>query len=92
MTWRKVLEVWLAAVTLRSVRLEGEEVGLEIEEREEFRVVVAWAKCLSLDCPDLQFPTKACSREMARPTVGLWRSVKTLARYRVGRKAVVWKF
>ena len=29
---------------------------------------------------------------MAKPRVGSWREVKTVARYLMGRKAVVWKF
>ena len=35
-----------------------------------FRGVAARANFLSLDCPELQFPVKQMSREMAKPMVG----------------------
>ena len=69
----------------------GEEF-LEPEDATEFRVVAARANFLSLDCPDLQFPVKQMSREMAKPMVGSWKRMKKIARYLVNRKSVIWQF
>ena len=57
-----------------------------------FRGLAARVNFLSLDCPDLQFSGKAASREMAKPTLGSWKILKQLARYLLGREAVVWVF
>ena len=73
-----------------------EEVGdneeMDKGEATEFRGVVARMNFLSQDCPDLQFPVKECSKQMARPTKGAWKSAKKIARYLVGREKVVWKY
>ena len=69
---------------------ECEELGLE--ETTVFRGLAARVSLLSLDCPDLQFSGKAASREMAKPTLGSWKILKKLARYLLGREAVVWVF
>ena len=47
---------------------------------------------MSLDCPDIQFPIKESSRDMARPTRGSWAKLKKVVRYLVGRRRVVWHF
>jgi hypothetical protein len=47
---------------------------------------------LGLDCPDLQFPVKQCSREMSNPTKGSWKLAKKIARYLVGRISITWRF
>ena len=65
---------------------------MEKREGTEFRGVVARMNFLSQDCPDLQFPVKECSKQMANPTKGAWRSAKKIARYLVGRKKVVWRY
>ena len=72
--------------------LEGEDIGLDKEGVTDFRGNAARMNFLSLDCPDLQFPSKACSREMAAPKVGSWKGVKKLVRYLVKRGALVWNF
>jgi hypothetical protein len=71
---------------------EWESESLNKEEAKKFRGVVARLNYLSGDCPDLQFGVKQCSREMANPTWGSWKSVKKVARYLVGRKRLVWQF
>ncbi len=71
---------------------EWEEVLLEKDEATVFRGVAARANFLSLDCPDLQFPVKQMSREMAKPMVGSWKRMKKIARYLVNRKRVIWHF
>ena len=48
----------------------GDEIELGSGEATEFKGVAAKANYLSLDCPDLQFPIKQCSRQMARPNRG----------------------
>ena len=49
---------------------EGDDDGLDKAETTEFRGVAARLSFLSLDCPDLQFPSKACSRESLVPKGG----------------------
>ena len=71
---------------------DGGEEDLPNQEATEFRSVVARMNFLSLDCPELQFPVKGCSREMSNPKEGSWRGAKKIARFLVGRKAVIWKF
>ena len=69
-----------------------EEEELPAEEATVFRAVAARANFLNLDCPDLQFPVKQMSREMAKPMVGSWKRMKKIARYSVNRKKVIWHF
>ena len=73
--------------------VKGEEQeDLDKGETTVFRGLAARVNFLSLDCPDLQFSGKAASREMAKPTLGSWKILKKLARYLLGREAVVWFF
>ena len=72
--------------------MPGDEVELEAKEATEYRGVAARVNYLSLDCPDLQFPVKQCSREMAKPTKGSWRKLKRVARYMLGVESVKWVF
>ena len=58
-----------------------EEQELPAEEATVFRGIAARAHFLSLDCPDLQFPVKQMSREMAKPMVGSWKRMKKIAEY-----------
>ena len=57
-----------------------------------FRGLSARLNFLSLDCPDLQFPVKELSRDMANPKNSSWSRMKKIARYLVNRKSVVWHF
>ena len=57
-----------------------------------YRGLAARLNFLSLDCPDLQFPSKSVAREMAKPTSGSWGILKKIARYMLKREAVVWEF
>ena len=65
---------------------EWEKEELEREEAKGFRGLAARFNFLSQDCPDLQFPTKQCSREMAKPKRGSWKTTKKMARYILGRR------
>ena len=58
----------------------------------EFRAAVARLNFLGQDSPELQFPAKEASREMARPTIGGWARLKKTLRFLVGRRKVVWQF
>ena len=71
---------------------EWELEELDAEEAKKYRGIVARLNYLSLDCPDLQFPVKQCSRDMARPTRGSWKMVKKVARYLVWRRGLQWRF
>ena len=65
----------------------GDEVVLG-PEATEFRSVAARVNYLTLDCPDLQFPVKQCSREIAKPNQGSWWKLKRVARYMLGMRSV----
>ena len=65
---------------------------LEGKDATMFRALTARLNYLSLDCPDLQFPIKQCSREMSNPMLGSWKPMKKIVRYLVNRKSVVWTF
>ena len=71
---------------------EWEREDLDKEEATIFRGLAARMNFLGLDCPDLQFPIKQCSREMAKPQRGSWKRMKKIARYLIGRKRIVWDF
>ena len=62
------------------------------EEAKVYRGLAARLNFMSQDCPDLQFPIKPCSREMAKPTRESWRHLKKVARYLRNVERVVWTF
>ena len=70
---------------------DGDEEKLEKEEAKVYRGLAARLNFMSQDCPDLQFPIKPCSREMAKPTRGSWRHLKKVGRYLMNRERVVWE-
>ena len=67
-----------------------DEEEMDKKEATEFRGLAARLNYLAQDSPDLQYPAKEVSREMARPTKGAWRRLKKVVRYLLGREAVVW--
>ena len=71
---------------------EGDEEELSKEEAKLFRGLAARLNFVSLDCPNLQFPVKQSTKEMARPVRGSWKRMKKVARYLVGVERVVWEF
>ena len=70
--------------------MDAEELGRK--EVKSCRGAAARLNFSSQDSPDLQFPVKQGSREMAHPVRGSWKKLKKVARYLVTRKRVVWKF
>ena len=71
---------------------EGDSEPLSRAEAKEFRGLAARMNYLAQDSPDLQFPIKQVSREMANPTRGSWKRMKKVARYIISRERVVWEF
>ena len=71
---------------------EGDESELRGEEATSYRAVAARLNYSGQDSPDLMFGTKEACRGMAKPTVGDLRKLKKMAKYLVGRKAVVWRY
>eukprot|EP00973_Karenia_brevis_P007746 1052105-Karenia_brevis.AAC.1 len=63
---------------------EWEEEFLGKAEAKEFRGLAARLNFMSLDCANLQFAIKQCSKKKARPKVVSWRALKKIARYLVG--------
>ena len=51
--------------------------------------IVATINYMATDMPDLQFACKEVCREMSAPTVQLWKKVKRIGRYLLGREKVV---
>ena len=68
---------------------EGDEEDMEREEAKTFRGLAARMNYLAQDSPDLQYPAKEVSREMARPKRGAWRRLKKVVKYVAGRKGVL---
>ena len=68
-----------------AVLLSGPEIT-------EFRACVARLNFLGQDSPELQFPAKELSKEMAHPTIGSWHRLKKAVRFLIGRRRVVWEF
>ena len=46
------------------------------EEDAKFLGMAARINFMSLDCPDLQFPSKQPAREMSKPKLGSWKRLK----------------
>ena len=70
----------------------GDDEVLDRGEAKLFRGMAARLNFLSLDCPNLQFAVKQCSKEMSKPVRGSWKRLKKVARYLVGVERVVWEF
>ena len=71
---------------------EDQDTDVFPDEAKEFRAAVARLNYLGQDSPDVQFPAKVLSSEMANPTKASWRRLKKVVRFLVGRKRVVWRF
>ena len=71
---------------------EWEEELLPSEEATEFRASAARLNFLSQDSPELQYPAKEVSQEMATTKIGAWKRVKRVSRFLLGREAVVWEY
>lgn len=65
---------------------------LDASEATAFRATVTRLNFLGQDSPELQFPAKELSKEMARPRLSSWGRLKKAVRFLVGRGRVVWKF
>ena len=76
------------------IELDQDSNGIELvtSEATAFRALVARLNFLSQDNPELQFPAKELSRDMAHPTVGSWSRLKKTVRFLVSRRRVVWRF
>jgi hypothetical protein len=68
------------------------DVEMDKDEAKKFRGLAARLNYMSQDCPDLQYPIKQSSRDMANPTLGSLASVKKTARYLLDRVGAVWRF
>ena len=71
---------------------EWEEEPLEPAEATEFRSSAARLNFLSQDSPELMYPAKEVSSEMAAPIRGGWKRLKKVTRFVKSRRAVVWEF
>ena len=81
-----------AAVKVNEEDAAAECVGLEGDDKKEFRGEAALLSYLGQDRPDLQFATNQICRCMARPTEAGRRKVKRAVRYLVGAEKVIWHF
>ena len=71
---------------------EWEEEKLGKEESTEFRGAAARLNFLSQDSPELMYPAKEISTEMANPVKGGWKRLKKVSRFLKARESVVWEF
>ena len=87
---KKVLEYFGFESNARKLSSNGEKSekeeeweleDLEKEEATVYRGLAARLNYMSQDSPDLQFPIKACSQEMAKPKRGSWKRIKNCLLY-----------
>ena len=71
---------------------EWEEEKLGKEEATEFRGAAARLNFLSQDSPELMYPAKEISKEMASPIIGGWKRLKKIARFLKARELITWEF
>ena len=71
---------------------EADLVKLVKEEATEFRGAAARLNFLSQDSPELMYPAKEISQEMANPVKGGWKRLKKVSRFLWGRESVIWEF
>jgi len=71
---------------------EEEATLLNKAESTEFRSAAARLNFLSQDSPDLMYPAKEVSQEMANPVLGSWKRLKKASRFAKSREAVVWNY
>ena len=71
---------------------EWEEELLVKAEATEFSAAAARLNFLGQDSPELQYPAKEISQEMAKPKIGAWKRVKRVSRFLLGREAVIWDY
>ena len=72
-------EVWVSTVG------DSQDIDVFPDEAKEFCAAVARLNYLGQDSPDVQFPAKVQSSEMANPTTASWRRLKKVFRILVGR-------
>ena len=76
---------------------KGKEVGEEEDEWErpeakDYRGGAALLNYYAQACPEIQFPAKESSRDMARPKPKSWGKLKRAVGFVVGRQAALWRF
>jgi hypothetical protein len=71
---------------------EWEQEPLDTGESTEFTAAAARLNFLSQDSPELQYPAKEVSTEMATPRIGAWKRMKRVSRFLLGREAVIWEY
>ena len=57
------------------------EVMLEKEHHEKYRQIIGKIQYLTAERDDIPFPTKECSKDLAKPSECSWKKMKTLVRY-----------
>lgn len=69
-----------------------DDAEVDKEEATNFRAIAARLNFMAIDCPDVTYPVKELRREMSSPKESSWRKLKRLARFVLGRKALVWRY
>ena len=64
---------------------EEDEKELSPGKQKHFRSIAARCNYIAADRPDLMFAVKCICREMAKPSVGAWKKLKTVGRYLAGK-------
>ena len=92
---RRALKAPLNVSVVMEVNAEAsdwEEAEMGQQDATKYRAIVARLNFLSQDRADLQFPSKECSRFMAKPQHKHWKELKRIGRYLVGKPRVVHMF
>ena len=68
---------------------DWEEAEMSQHDATKYRGVTARLDFLSQNRADLQYPSKECSRYMAKPLNKHWNDLKRIGRYLIGKPRVV---
>jgi hypothetical protein len=72
----------------KTVRLEA----VDRLEAKELRASAARLNFLGQDSPEMQYPAKEVSKDMAVPKRGSWKKLKKVIRFLAGREKVIWTY
>ena len=71
---------------------EEDEKDLDPDKQRHFRSIAARCNYIAADRPDLMFVVKCICRQMAKPSVCVWKKLKRVGRYLVGKSRSILKY
>ena len=91
------MEQGAKVLTMNGEFEEAKDEDWELEavdrlEAKDFRASAARSSFLGQDSPEMQYPAKEVSKDMAEPKRGSWKRLKIVIRFVAGREKVVWTY